>query len=259
MIVNHTMRALKSDGFTLVELAVVVAVIALMLGSLLVPLTSQVEQRNVSQTERTLDLAREALLGYALINGRLPCPDTNDDGLENAAPIGDPESCAGGQYAGNLPWATLGVSQADGWGDRLKYRVTKEFARATSGPAPTALALTSTGDLTVVSRNPQTKVEVPLANAVPAVIISFGKNRSGATTENGSIIAPPPSSRADENANATATTTKFFFRGPSPPTGSATCNDSAGPTVSFCEFDDQVTWISTNILLNRLVAAGKLP
>jgi hypothetical protein len=110
-----------------------------------------------------------------------------------------------------------------------------------------------------VTRNPQTKVEVPLANAVPAVIISFGKNGSGAVTENGTALAAPPPSRMDENANVQAATTKFFLRAQSLPTGAATCNDSAAPTVRFCEFDDHITWISANILFNRLVAAGKLP
>src|SRR3954452_9115840 len=43
---NHT------KGFTLVELAVVVAVIALLVGSMLIPLATQVEQRNISQTQK---------------------------------------------------------------------------------------------------------------------------------------------------------------------------------------------------------------
>jgi type II secretory pathway pseudopilin PulG len=41
-------------GFTLVELAVVVLVVTLLLGSLLIPLATQVEQRNVSETQKRL-------------------------------------------------------------------------------------------------------------------------------------------------------------------------------------------------------------
>ena len=51
-------RSRRPSGFTLLELAVVVAVITLMIGSLLVPLTTQVNQRNVTETERRLEEAR---------------------------------------------------------------------------------------------------------------------------------------------------------------------------------------------------------
>ena len=43
----------KHGGFTLIELAVVIVVIALLLGSILVPLTSQVEQRKVLETQKS--------------------------------------------------------------------------------------------------------------------------------------------------------------------------------------------------------------
>lgn len=66
-------------GFTLVELAVVIAVIALLLGSILVPLTTQVAQRNISQTRRELEEIREALIGFAMVNRYLPCPAVSDN------------------------------------------------------------------------------------------------------------------------------------------------------------------------------------
>ena len=53
-------------GFTLVEMAVVVVVMALILGSILVPLSTQVEQRQVVDTQRVLEDIKEALIGYAL-------------------------------------------------------------------------------------------------------------------------------------------------------------------------------------------------
>ena len=70
----------KQAGFTLIELAVVIVVIALLLGSILVPLTSQVEQRKVLETQKTLDEIKEALIGFAMINGRLPRPATSSLG-----------------------------------------------------------------------------------------------------------------------------------------------------------------------------------
>jgi prepilin-type N-terminal cleavage/methylation domain-containing protein len=111
------------NGFTLVELAVVVAVITLLLGSLLVPLATQVEQRNITQTQKQLDELREALLGFAIVNGRLPRPATSEaDGKERAAACADARECTG-----YVPWVTLGLPKADLWGKLLGYSVAPQY------------------------------------------------------------------------------------------------------------------------------------
>ena len=63
-----------AQGFSLIELAVVMAIVALLLGTMMVTLSAQTEQRNAEDTRRRLDQARELLLTYALVKGRLPCP-----------------------------------------------------------------------------------------------------------------------------------------------------------------------------------------
>ena len=59
-------------GFTLIEMAVALFIITLVLGSILVPLNTQVEQRKTTDTQRILAHAMEALAGFAAVNGRLP-------------------------------------------------------------------------------------------------------------------------------------------------------------------------------------------
>src|SRR5258707_6905415 len=71
-------------GFTLTELAVVMAIVAFLLGSLMYTLSAQVEQRNFEETRRRLELARELLLSFAITNGRLPCPARS---AATAAPV----------------------------------------------------------------------------------------------------------------------------------------------------------------------------
>src|SRR3954469_16972550 len=68
------LKKYRTVGFTLVELAVVLAIVALLLSGLMYTLSAQVEQRGYEETRRRLNLARDLLLGYALVNGRLPCP-----------------------------------------------------------------------------------------------------------------------------------------------------------------------------------------
>ena len=64
----------RQSGFTIVEIAIVLLVVGLMIGGLVAPLSSQLEQRRVGETVRAMDEAKEALMGYALRNGYLPCP-----------------------------------------------------------------------------------------------------------------------------------------------------------------------------------------
>ena len=106
--------------------------------------------------------------------------------------------------------------------------------------------------------------------ALPAVIISHGKNGLGAWQTNGTRVTPIPVGN-DEAANANGTTQvpppavgyqsmAVFSRTPTP--AAAGCVDPVPPatnTAPACEFDDIVVMISSNVLISRMVAAGRLP
>ena len=61
-------------GFTLAELAIVLVIVAFLLGGTMAMVSSQTDQRKWNDTQSRLEAARDALLGYAIANGRLPCP-----------------------------------------------------------------------------------------------------------------------------------------------------------------------------------------
>lgn len=232
------------NGFTLTELAVVLLIIALLIGGLLVPLSAQVDLRNASDTSKSLADAREALLGFATANGRLPCP-ANPTIASGAAGAGT-EDCT--RTIGALPWAALSLSQLDAWGRRFTYRVTDSFkdgiAAATvappvtciATPAQSSFALCSEGDITV------TDGSTLIASKIPAIVVSHGSNGRGAFLPDGTQI-PGAANDEFENANNNAT---FVSRTSTSP-GSAN------------EFDDLVAWVPLAILMNRMVTAGKLP
>jgi len=237
---------LSCGGFTLVELAVVVAVIALLLGSLLVPLTTQVEQRHVAQTDQQLEEIRQALIGFSMVNGRLPRPAVSPtDGREKAA-CPTPVECTG-----HLPWVALGASQTDAWGKLFRYSVSPEFANANFN-----LSTVPAFPKIIVTRDAG-GAQVPLTNAnvVVAVVMSYGANNFG-TTADGTNIANSSATNTDEQNNDAefsgctwvANCTTFWGRPVSTSTGAA-----GG------EFDDRVVWVSSAVLFNRMVTAGKLP
>ena len=59
---------IKVRGFSLVEMAVVLVILALLLGGLLSPLASQIDQKNYSEVKRTLESSKEALMGYSSVS-----------------------------------------------------------------------------------------------------------------------------------------------------------------------------------------------
>jgi prepilin-type N-terminal cleavage/methylation domain-containing protein len=234
---------LKSNGFTLVELAVVVAVIALLLGSLLVPLTSQVEQRNITHTQRQLEEVREALLGFAIVNGRLPRPARSEtDGVELAGPCTDARDCTG-----YIPWVTLGVPKADAWGKMLGYSVVPQYANST-------FTFDTGGTLkTVLTRQPDGST-ANLATNLVAVVISYGSKNWG-KGEDGTDIADNSGTNLDEDANHG----KFHCTVVSDCTDFVSRSAVSAPSAPGGEFDDLLVWVPQALVLSRLVAAGKLP
>ena len=127
----------RARGFTLLEMAIVLLILGLALAATVMPLNRMFQSSQLSANQERLDAAREALLTFAAVNGRLPCPDRTGDGREDQRAAADPPSfgCAGNIYEGFLPWATLGVQQTDYWGTRLRYRVSAEFTRRGNDPA----------------------------------------------------------------------------------------------------------------------------
>ena len=53
-------------GFTLIEMAVVLIIVTILIGGLAMPLSAQIQARRIAETKKTLEEAREAIIGYAM-------------------------------------------------------------------------------------------------------------------------------------------------------------------------------------------------
>jgi prepilin-type N-terminal cleavage/methylation domain-containing protein len=241
-----------NQGFTLVEMAMVLVIMGLLLGGGLTLLSTQIEQQKVKGTERQLEEVKEALIGFAIANRRLPRPSSVLlNGVEMPGTCVSDAACTG-----LIPWATLGVNKLDGWDKIVRYSVTPLFANSTFGFATFSSKKIQTrnaaGALTFVAGTAAACNS--LNGCIPAVVFSHGRINFG-TTDAGTAIPnqSPGATNVDEISNNTGTVgasapgTTFIQRTP-----------SEGTTLGG-EFDDIVTWLSPNILFSRMVQAGRLP
>ncbi len=224
-------RRTRQRGFSLLEMAVVLVIVGLLLGGVLGSVSAFQRNRQVDETRRYLAEARDALVAFAAINRRLPCPATAATpntaagaGLERAPTAA---GCTGGQ-SGVLPWATLGLRETDGFGRRVTYRVSAAFSRN----AP-AFTLAATGDIVVRNRG-----GVLLADTVPALVVSHGPNALGSFGPSGAAAAASADPGEASNADGDA----VFV--------------SDDPTAAF---DDVVIWVPRPLLMHRMLQAGALP
>lgn len=248
----------KNAGFSLVEMAIVLVILGFVLTALLLPLRAQREQAAQLQTNNTLENSKQALLGFAQANGRLPCPAIAGSGI--AAPNA---SGACTQQTGFLPAATLGLQPVDAqgfaldaWNNPIRYSVAQNNVDLTTGVATSNSVYTTSNGIsnagiinlsqsaslrvcasasafaTTCSAPPVSSETNYLINNAIAVIFSTGATASQGAGSN------------DETENLDADTV-FVSRD---------LSQTAAPN----EFDHLVTWISPYVLYNAMIQAGQL-
>ena len=263
-------RARRERGFSLIELAIAIGVMGVLFGAMLVPLVTQLQQRNVSMTEKTLADIKDALLGFAAVNGRLPCPAVTPTPV-GAQPGAENFDTANGGNAANgkclsnwgfVPARTLGITPVDAngfaldaWattGNRIRYAVASDTIGTVTNPltasdgiktatlasvaaAPPLLYVCDSGS--GVAANNCNAARTLTSNAV-VVIWSVGGNASTGGT--GTDEAQNPNPRNE------GSTDRIFV-------------SHAATDITGNPYDDIVTWVSINTLVNRLVGAGQLP
>lgn len=248
----------KQAGFSLVEMAIVLVILGFVLTALLLPLRAQREQAAQLQTLSTLETAKQALLGFAQANGRLPCPAIAGSGV--AAPNAS-GPCT--QQVGFLPATTLGLQPVnaqgfaiDAWNNPIRYAVTQSDVNITTG---------------VATLNPVFTTSSGVSNAGIANLSQSASLRvcASSSTFPTTCSAPPVSSESNYLINNAVVV--IFSIGATGTEGAGSADETenldtdavfVGRDISLAaapnEFDHLVTWISPYVLYNAMIQAGQL-
>jgi len=285
-------RQVNQNGFTLIEIAIVLLIVTILLGYTVALFPRQQELKQYRDVDRKMDEVIAAIVGFAQVNGRLPCP---------AIPTSTGDEVGGGaaeciNFGGFVPVNTLGITGRlnadslliDPWGNPYRYYV----SNSDNGGDPGADFVLS-GDMQavgLVDADADTFIDldgvfhicnVPdaVANDLceidvgPPIIYQAVFGRSDATTVVGPFGGAPfvlishgknwsEVAAGDELVNMGATAL------PNGPAGLPyPLKDVAAGETTFVrritgfadDFDDVVKWVSPNILFSKMIEAGQLP
>ncbi|MCK5718426.1 MAG: prepilin-type N-terminal cleavage/methylation domain-containing protein, partial [Thiomargarita sp.] len=117
-----------TQGFTLIEISLVLIITGILIGSVVIPTVNQYQdQRRIQITKQHLKKIKVALLNFITLHGYLPCPALDlDDSDPNFGKAASQVNGVCEDYEdsdGYLPWLDLNVSRYDGWGNQFRYRV----------------------------------------------------------------------------------------------------------------------------------------
>ncbi len=231
----------KTQGFSLVEMAVVLVILGMVLATLIAPITVQRDIKNIVNTQSSLNVIKEAINGFVILNARLPCPakliaDPADPsyGLEDLTICGQ---------EGLVPWKTLGVSENDEWGMH-RYLIADQwvgywrYKPDVNFTTTTLFASKILADLTL-----ETSSSLVFADKL--------------LVQDSSGNALTPNSLAQEKPIAIIYSTGKDLVANGKNAGAADSTyESDSNSVAF---DDILVWITRPLLVNRVVSAGKLP
>ncbi|MCV6590739.1 MAG: prepilin-type N-terminal cleavage/methylation domain-containing protein [Marinobacterium sp.] len=229
------------QGFTLVEIAIVLTIVGMLIAGLTGNLGTLADKDRQDGAADYLQNARQALLDYAGVNGYLPCPDNDDDGIEDRG--------AGGQvcddWQGRLPWLDLGLKARSDWDQPVRYVVHLDAEDTTRCPAASPNRTVCFFD-TPNSFNLKTPVNAgnaleildgtgagaePVAERLLAVLVGYGSNSARTWAD---CATGGRSAAEDENCDAD----RNFVLEP----------------YQQDAFDDQLVWIEELALKSALVA-----
>jgi prepilin-type N-terminal cleavage/methylation domain-containing protein len=225
-----------TDGFSLIELSMVLIIIGLLVGAATTIGQMQIEQNKYIATKQTLENAKLALNTYYAQRKQYPCP-ANPATAPTVATYGFSvavdckTTCPAGLTCPNanvaigaFPYKTLGLGEeyaTDDWGNKILYIIDRNFTPTGNTAVYGAIPLQDSGGNDIL--------QSPIGGDALYVLISAGKNGNGAWPKQGGTRTACIAAQKDgENCNDDA----VFI--------DTTLNDGTNTAATI--FDDIIGW-----------------
>ena len=140
---RRQLRLMAHQGFSLVELSIVLIIIGLILGAGVTIWRSSIDSTRLSTSKANLDNIRNSVINFAIANGRLPCSDTtvppNNTGVSNPNPATCGTTCSCNTCVNPpcwVPYQTLQLQLPvgkDSFGNAFRYDISYDTAGGAQG------------------------------------------------------------------------------------------------------------------------------
>ena len=250
---KNLLKNTQNQGFTLVETAIVLTIGGILLAMLGSSVAAFIERNKVDATVQELEIIKDAINEYLVVNGQLPCAarttaGTGDANFGRELPdctlvvAGTTRSAGTGARMvriGSVPTRTLNLPDdliMDAWGNRYTYAVTEVLAEETTyDPADGAINVVDSVNNSILN---------PVGSG-HFIVVSHGQDGIGAALLNGNIATActttPPIPLDAENCDGDA-----IFRD--------TILNSSSPGVNY--YDDYTTFFAGDTTAREVIPTG---
>lgn len=271
--------ARKVTGFSLIEIAIVLLILAILATTLGSTMSGLVEARRRDETIQNMQKVEDAIVSFVSTTKRMPCPA--DGSLTSTDPNWGLESpgrsittgCPPALLTGVVPWRTLGITQADvidGWQSMYTYRIQLTLGAdnamtmsdcdpaGSAGAAGSACATCLASSLAactrplaflagkglVVQNVAGVLLAAPDSPTAPTgaafVLVSTGPSQGNSFNANGVLVAGNPAAGTEEARNQNNQALQTYY-----------VDDELNATQTALHFDDIVRRPTVATIINK--------
>jgi prepilin-type N-terminal cleavage/methylation domain-containing protein len=186
---------MQKKAYSLIELSIVILIISILISGALTVFSGSANNTKITITKNRIDEIYQALGGFLLANGRLPCPasliaiKSTDANYGTEGTAAGNCTAGGGVYAsgssnlvyGLVPVKTLGLPNEyaeDGFESKIAYIVEKNFTNNSTFKNANSTATMTLSELLG-------SINQVITNDAILALVSYGTNKSGAFNSNG--------------------------------------------------------------------------
>ena len=176
---------MQKKAFTLIEMAIVLSIIAIVLGGILTTGKTAYQKQQYESTKSDMKSIKSSLISYASTYGKLPYADTDADGEGDSPDVN-----------GSMPYIDLQVNSTDSYGMKYYYDVNDSLVTSDDSNICSILK-TISGLPSVANDSDITKY------SVAAIIISSGEDKelTGQNSDATARVYEMAENRYDETTN----------------------------------------------------------